>query len=316
MTTGSHRTPRDSGRTLVAVLTWKGEAVTRRCLDSLRGTSQWPNDVVIVDNASGTGEGDRLAHDYGVASVTTERNGGVAGGYNAAIARACVEGYEHVLLLNNDVRILRGDAVRVLSVAMHPGVAAVGPIVEEDSGLWSAGGRLRLALGHATHRKEPAGPEPYVADWIDGAAMLVSVDAARAIGGFADDYFLYWEETDWCTRARQSGWQILVEPRVRIFHERGATIPGIQTRRYALRNSLLFVRRNARGWRTVTASFLWLIVRVPVFLLRVGQSHGARAALAGAADAILWHAGDVRRRGFVPKTDATSPCPHARAARS
>jgi GT2 family glycosyltransferase len=294
----------------VAVLTWRGEATTRVCLESLRILAEWPGDVVVVDNDSGTGEGQRLAEEFGVAHVTTDRNGGVAGGYNAAIEWACGRGYDRILLLNNDTRVDDPGVVERLSAALTEGVAAVGPTVKEADGrIWSAGGRLIGPLGHSTHAISPSGGAPYEVDWIDGSAMLVSLAAVRAVGGLSEDFFLYWEETDWCARARRAGLRIVVAPDAVVIHARGGTIPALTTREYALRNSLLFVRRNVRGWRAATAAAFWLFVRVPVFVVRVTRAHGLRAAAAGLRDAVGWHARSVRRQGWSLDADGPSTCP-------
>jgi GT2 family glycosyltransferase len=294
----------------VAILTWRGEAASRQCLESVRALAPAPAAVAIVDNDSGTGEGIRLAAEFGVEALTLPANGGVAGGYNAAISWARDRSRSHVLLLNNDVLIRQTDLLgRFAGALTAPRIAAVGPVIQEaDGSIWSAGGRMWRAVGHASRRRNPSASTAYDVDWIDGSAMLMSVDACCATGGLAQDYFLYWEETDWCTRARRAGYRVVVEPSAVITHQRGGTVPALTTRRYALRNSLLFVRRNLRGWRALTATAFWLVVRVPVFVVRVSRAHGPRAAAAGLRDAIAWHARDTRRRGWSLEADGPEMC--------
>lgn len=208
--------PEAGRRAAVAVLTWRGEETTRGCLESLRLLPGWPADVLVVDNASGTDGGERLAAALGVAHVTTDHNGGVASGYNAALAWAFARGYAHVLLLNNDVRIREPGTLQRLLEAAGPRAAAVGPVVRDDDGaVDSAGGRLGRWTGRSWHCRVVAGDRPYAVPWVDGSAMLVSLAAACEIGGFAEDFFLYWEETDWCARAREAGWRSWCSPRPR-----------------------------------------------------------------------------------------------------
>lgn len=288
-----------SDNTLIAVLTWNGAAVTRRCLDTLRTLPAWPHRVVLVDNASGTGEGEDLGLEYGIAHLTTERNAGVAGGYNAAIGWACGRSYSHVLLLNNDTLIGDAHFVERLMSATGDRVAAVGPVVRSPDGpTSSAGGRLASAIGHAWHRRAPVGTRPFDVDWIDGSSMLISIDAIRDVGGFSEDYFLYWEEVDWCTRAKRRGWRIRVQPAAHIVHTGGATIPTLLTRRMALRNCVLFARRNSRGLPHLGSLAWWAVARVPVFLLRFARLAGARAAIREVRRAIAWNATDARTRGW------------------
>jgi GT2 family glycosyltransferase len=297
--------PSDPDQVAVGVLTWRGEASTRRCLTTLLALGSIPAaDIVVVDNDSGTGEGDRLAAEFGVAALTMPANGGVAYGYNAAIRWARERGRGHVLLLNNDVVVSQPDLIDRMVEAGGPRIAAVGTLIEDRDGtVWSAGGFLKRWLGHAGRARDPRRDEPYDVDWLDGSAVLVSVAAACEIGGLAEDFFLYWEEVDWCTRARRAGWRCVLQPRARITHERGASATGRQTRYYALRNSLLFQRRNASAAQLVTGLGAWVFGRLPVFVVRrIVEGASPREALSDARSAVVWHLRDAaaKRAWRVP----------------
>ena len=120
----------------IGILTWRGYDATRDCLNSLRILSQWPIPTVVVDNHSGTGEGARLAEEFGapVEALTLPTNGGVPLGYNAAIRWASARGASHVLLLNNDVLATDPDMISELLRAAGDDVAATGPIVCDSDG--------------------------------------------------------------------------------------------------------------------------------------------------------------------------------------
>jgi len=265
---------------------------------------------VVVDNGSGTGEGERLAAEFQIAAVTLPENGGVPAGYNAAIRWARDQGASHVLLCNNDLEFPDPQLVSRLARLAATNVAAIGPIVRNDDGsIWNAGGRFRRWLGHAQRTRKPWDAAPYEVDWLDGSCLLVSIDAICRIGGLAPEFFLYWEETDWSVRARRTGSRLLVDPGASVTHVGWASGSARQTRRYSLRNSLLFVRRNVGGVAGVTASFAWLFGRLPVFLvrrLREGAALGEIAADVGWA--IGWHVRDVVRRGWRRPADGPDLC--------
>ncbi len=85
----------------------------------------WTGRTLVIDNGSQTGEGERLAAEFGVASVTLPENGGVAVGYNAAISWAQEQGASHVLLSNNDLTFTDPDlATQLLAHAadVHVGL--------------------------------------------------------------------------------------------------------------------------------------------------------------------------------------------------
>ena len=286
---------------MIAVLTWRNEAATRQCLESLRNAAEFPDRIVVVDNGSGTGEGVRLAAEFGVAEVTLPENGGVPAGYNAGLTWARQQGASHVLLSNNDLEFVNPQLVSRLAGAAGAGIAAVGPLVRNgDGSVWNAGGRMRRWLGHASRTSIPWAASPYEVDWLDGSCVLVSIEAVCRVGGLEPEFFLYWEEADWCERARAAGFRLLVDPGTAVVHAGWGSGTARQTRRYALRNSLLFLRRNVRGLPAITSAALWLFGRLPAFLLRraVRERAGLRGPLADAGWAIGWHARDIARRGW------------------
>lgn len=285
----------------IAILTWRGYDVTHACLDGLRSLAGWPAPTVVVDNDSGTGEGERLAREFGhpVEAVTRNINDGVPGGYNAGLSWAAGRGVSHVLLLNNDVRIVDPAMLKHLLEAAGPDVAAVGPIVRDrDGSIFSAGGQLDMRRGRWDHRKRPLRSEaPYEVEWLDGPALLVSIDAARAIGGLAPEYFMYAEELDWCVRARRAGYRCVVQPATSIIHERSTLTPSSAVRYLMFRNSTLFMRRNGTPLEILGALAWQLFWRAPGLVVRSRRDGtGVLTAFRIILRSLSWNLGDAARR--------------------
>src|SRR5207245_6517210 len=130
----------------------------------------------------------------------------------------------------------------------------------------SAGGRLQgrtARAGHIESDDVAVRPHPYEVAWLDGACLLMSVAAAREIGGLAEDYFLYWEEVDWCVRARRRGFRCVVQPATSIVHLGSATVARPEQLRYWMRNKLLFMRRNGRRLDNLTTDVSFVVRTVP-----------------------------------------------------
>lgn len=251
---------------VIGVLTWRGYDVTRACLASLRSLNEWPVATLVVDAASGTNEGARLAAEFGppVEALELRENGGVPAGYNAAIRWAAEQGADLVLLLNNDTVITDPAMLTRLAAAVEDDVAVVGPIVREETGeIFSAGGFMDWRRGHGYHRLRPLRTDrPYPAKWLDGPCLLVSVAAALRIGGLWPDYFMYWEELDWCVRAGRLGFRCVIEPRTSIVHAR-STRASMRVRQLMLRNGILFMRRHGSISQNLT-SLAWVgLYRAP-----------------------------------------------------
>lgn len=308
------RHPAVPGGVGIGVLTWRGYEQTRRCLESLTRLVDWPVDVVVVDNASGTGEGELLAAEFGesVSAVTLDVNGGVSTGYNAAIRWASRAGKDFVLLLNNDTEITDPALLRGLLQAAGEGVAAVGPVVVDGRGtVLSAGGRIHWLSGFCSQKRAVSTKKrgPYEVDWIDGSCMLVAIDAACRIGGLSEQYFLYWEETDWCMRVRRAGYRVLLNPSTTITHRQGGSATKWQFRFFMLRNALLFMRRNGSRFQNITSAVAFALMRVPMFIAHVSATDaGLSAAIRGVRDAVAWNLHDSTRSGWRPPADGPSVC--------
>jgi GT2 family glycosyltransferase len=83
---------------------------------------------------------------------------------------------------------------------------------------------------------------------LTGAAMVTTREVLSKVGAFEPRYFAYYEDTDWCWRARLQGYRLLFDPTVTVRHERGATSGGVLSRRVHFlleRNRLLTLLRNA-----------------------------------------------------------------------
>jgi GT2 family glycosyltransferase len=285
----------------------RGYDTTRRCLESLRSVRGWPFPTLVVDNASGTGEGERLAAEFGapVVSITRLVDDGVPGGYNAALSWSASIGASHILLMNNDTIVKDPEILeRLLAAAAEPRVAAVAPLtVDGEGSIFSAGGTLDWVRGRSGHRKTALfESDPYDADWLDGPALLVSVDAARVVGGLAPEYFMYWEDVDWCIRARRAGFRCLIEPSTSITHLGGGS-PSRQAIRQGRRNAILFMRRNGGWMDNVTSLAYFLTVgALRTFVGSCFAGHGIGVGIAATASGVAWNVRDALsvRRWRVP----------------
>lgn len=290
------------GQIVIGVLTWNGHDLARACLESLRSLDEWPVPVVVVDNGSREPEGQRLAEAFGppVTSIRLASNAAVAGGYNAAIRWAAEHGATHVLLLNNDTLVRDTGLLSKLVSAAGAGVAAAGPIMlTADGRPYSAGGQLDWTTGQPNHAPDPVVLDrPYPVEWLDGPCMLLSLEAVRRIGGLDPVFVSYWEDVDWCVRARHAGFQCVVEPRASIVHLGGGTIGAAEAHSYHLRNGLLFMRRNGTLLNNLTTVANYLLRRGPALIVGRNRLHGrSQVSVRSVFSALIWNVRDASRRG-------------------
>jgi len=208
--------------------------------------------VVVVDNASPDGDGDRLAAGLAaagfgedVALIRSPVNGGFSAGNNLGFAalRALDWTPEAVLLLNPDAEVLPGALAEMLAVMdAQPRAGIVGARLRNpDGSTWSAAfnfpgvfSEFAAATGLGfLERRRPILVEhaaPARVDWASGAALMLRQEALAAIGDMDEGYFLYFEEIDHMLRARRMGWETWTAPAALIAHDPGGATGMVDSR--------------------------------------------------------------------------------------
>jgi GT2 family glycosyltransferase len=134
-----------------------------------------------------------------------------------------------VLLLTPDARMPDDVAAALFDeLAADARTGAVGPVIvyrDEPHGRIGAGGSIDPSSARIRLLPRIASPTPYDADWIEGCCVMLRPEAMRAVAGFDEEYFLYYEEIDLCERLRRAGWRVRVVPSVRVRHPKGAGQP-------------------------------------------------------------------------------------------
>jgi N-acetylglucosaminyl-diphospho-decaprenol L-rhamnosyltransferase len=228
----------------IAIVTYRSADLTIDCLASIEAERSTPGvdiRVIVVDNASGDA---RLIAEaiekHGwwswVTLITAPKNGGFAYGNNLALQHAKAGGAPRYLHLLNPDTVVRTGAVGALVrfLEAHPDVGIVGSSFEHlDGSDWPIAFRFPsllsefevwLQFGLATRIlrrwvvSRTMAPVAQPIDWLPGASMMIRWSVFDRIGGFDETYFLYFEETDFCLRAKRAGIPTWYVPDSRVMH--------------------------------------------------------------------------------------------------
>lgn len=272
-------------------------------LRAVAGQDLTPAATVVVDNS---GDYEPAAEDVrglrGFTHLRPATNDGYAAAVNAGVA-ALPPDVEAVLVLTHET-ILQADTLSGLVDALTAdrSLGAVGPLIAYRSRpqqVFSAGGHLRPFTWDTDHVGEGdplelwlGGPTRYRA-WMDGSVILFRAEALQAVGPLREEYFLYFEELDWCIRANRAGWRTGTVLGVLAWQE-----PGGFTLYLKLRNGL-YMRRRLGG---NALALRWVLRRLAAFtrdaLLRGASVADAREVARGIRDGLRSTMGPPRpRRG-------------------
>ena len=242
--------------------------------------------------------------------MRADHNGGYALGNNIGIAQTLGQDFEFVWVVNPDIVMGEGALDALTDSAIeNPNCNLFGStIYAGGSGgkIWSAGGRLSFENGlDASHlyggmTKNALPESAYPADYITGASLFCRSSLFERMGLIPEDYFLYFEETEWCLRLRAAGEEILVEPRAELTHfkqSESGSLPSPYYFYYYIRNALVFTQRNGGDAYEKTLVALRNNFISPWLEKIEKRSLGKLECYQRIAEHALKDA-DVRRRGF------------------
>lgn len=216
----------------IILVNWNGFAYTKACLESLQKVKEPDFQVIVVDNASTEPEGQQLKEHFPkLLLISNSENLGFAGGNNVGIRYALAQGFDQILLLNNDT-LVDPYFLKPLQTELHASnYGAVQPLIcfaQDPKRLWSAGGKWNSLLGRAITLGDRVPlanytpPKDLELDWATGCCLLLSKEAILAAGMLDEDYFAYFEDVEWSLRIRKSGFKIGLSENSIIYHEAGA----------------------------------------------------------------------------------------------
>ena len=283
----------------VIVVTYNSREFIGECLSSLYAEPIAGDlEVLVVDNDSHDGTADFIRGAFPQATlIESGANLGFAAGNNLAFKKA---GGDYLLLLNPDTRLIAGAIGKLVEfISQKPSCGICGGRLNSEEGtllpsarrfpnvfykLWMLSGladrfpesRIFGAYGYTYLDHE----QPIEADWVPGTFTIYRRDMLEQIGMFDERFFLYYEETDLCLRARQAGWQVFYNPQAAITHLEGACsktrddlafeTTGAWISKFRMRSEVLFFRKN-RGLFSLLANMglevVWHMLRWTINLI-------------------------------------------------
>lgn len=292
---------------LVILLNWNGTADTLECLESLRRSPLSHFDVVIVENGSREEEVRRLKDALkGEVLLESKENLGFAGGNNLALRYGLGRGYRYFFLLNNDTHI-GTDCLFRLKEAAHsdPQIGIVGAVnyyAADPGRVWYSGGRLDWRTGQPvdeTAEADDLSPFPLLreVDDVSGSSLFVKREVLEKVGLLEPKYFAYYEETEWCLKAKRAGYKVVACLAAKVWHKVSRTLPPPGVQYMMTRNRCLFMLRNAP--KAALVAFLYRELREGISLwLKRSRLDGIQYARLAAYQDVLrrrWGKGQMER---------------------
>jgi len=275
------------------------------------GAAEAGVELILVDNGSTEDHETAYKAAYpGLIYIRSAINLGFAGGNNLGIKAATGE---YLLLLNNDTEI-PGKLLETMvsEFEQHPEIGILSPLIlyHEKPEMIQYAGFTRM--NYLTCRNEGIGSMAqdqgqYNSDsretgYCHGAAMMCRKADLKEVGLMAENYFLYYEELDWCEQFKKAGKKIWFTGKTRIYHKESMSVgkeSKIKTY-FMTRNRMLFIRRNTSWATTLLFSIYYLFIACPKQIL-VYWRKGRKDLIKWVIKAISWnltHSRNSSKLGF------------------
>lgn len=310
----------------IVIVNWNVKDLLRQCLLSLlvacRSAPHLAAEIIVVDSASSDGSPAMVRAEFPqVCLIAGEQNLGYAGGNNtgAAAARG-----RYIFLLNPDTVVLAETLARLVEyMDAHPSVGALGPqLLWPDGAVQSSRRRFpspgslfwestllgqwfpRNRYAQQYHLVDQPADRPQRVDWVVGAALMIRREAWLQVGPLDETFFMYFEETDWCRRNAQAGWETHYLPAAQVIHYEGKSseqVVAARTLRFQ-RSKLRYTHKYlGPGWAMGLRLFLWATFAFQwteeSLKWLVGHRRTLRRERMAAYGQVLRGLGDVKREG-------------------
>lgn len=221
----------------IVIILYNAEEVIERCLRSvIDHTSDTEREVILIDNASPDRSAEIASKILPNVRLIRTPNRGFGHANNVGAAHAQ---HEYLFFLNADAYFVEPILSRIAGrFGRDRAIAAVGPMLEYPDGRFQLSAGSEATFMHEfrdrqLYRSETRRNEEFreaarrsgerAMGFLTGAALCVSADAFRSIGGFDEGFFLYFEDKDICVRLRREGYRCLYDPHVVLRHEKNGS---------------------------------------------------------------------------------------------
>ncbi|MFH1456761.1 MAG: glycosyltransferase family 2 protein [Patescibacteria group bacterium] len=220
----------------IIIVNYNGQEFLSDCLESVLKSDYPSYEVILVDNNSSDESVNIVKNKFPqIKIIINKKNLGFAKANNIGIKQ--VSG-DAIFLLNNDT-IIHKDLVKILSNELFSSeqIGMVGPKIyflekgkkpDNQKTIWFAGGKINWQKATSWHIAKNQDDNNYIdekkeVDFITGCALMIKKEVINKIGLLDEKFFAYYEDADWCLRAKKAGYKIIYIPFGGVWHIKSAT---------------------------------------------------------------------------------------------
>lgn len=259
----------------IIIINWKKYDFTYKCIESVLNSSFKNFKIILIDNESQNDFSDEINNSDKIHIIKNKNNEGFARANNQGIKYSLKNGFDYVLLLNNDA-VIKNDLIDLLikySNTLNQKI--IQPLILNYDGtkIWNAGGTINNFFGtFQTHKKGESFKNFKInrnlTEWFTGCCVLIKSEVFNDIGYFDERFFAYYEDVDFSIRLKKMGYSIALMTDSYLQHYESASSKSINKSEGNLspyvhylniRNHILLLKKHSKSFNTIGVSFYQLI---------------------------------------------------------
>lgn len=264
----------------VLILNWNSDFDTIECVSSVKKYVQ-SNDILVVDNKSTDDSYANIKKIHpDINYIQATDNNGYAAGNNIGLRHFFQIGYDYVLILNNDTRLVCNIAINNIVNCNYNDIGIFGLRLQEISDAhihkyrfttYDFFGILFKLISKKISIKNYNNFS--CVNRVSGAALIIEKNFYNEVGGMNENYFLYCEEIDYCFKAYMSGWYVVYDNsnKISVIHNRKSNNIRPYVFYYTFRNMILFCKFNFKLYNRYAALILCYIAQLKIIIKLISK---------------------------------------------
>ena len=288
----------------VIIINWKKYDFTSKCIDSVINSSFKNFKIILIDNEYQKSMSDQLKKSKKIHLIRNKKNEGFARANNQGIKYSIKNGFDYMLLLNNDTLIKNDLLDSLIRQSNTLNQTIIQPLILNYNGtkIWNAGGTINYFLGTFQTLKKGVSFKNFkinreYTDWFTGCCVLIKTDVFKDIGYFDERFFAYYEDVDFSIRLKKMGYSVALMTDSHLQHYESASSKSINKSEGKLspyvhylniRNHILLLKKHSNSFNVIGVLIYQLIKIVSYltyFLIRF-RFNKFKMVLKGFIDAI------------------------------
>jgi len=266
----------------IIIVNWNGINDSIECLESLKKLTYKNYKIILIDNGSIDNQADKLIKRFPyVKLIKNIVNTGFCFANNQGIKFALKNKADYILLLNNDTTVASNFLDILIDYAeKHSTVGILSPKINyyyNPDTVWAMGGKMYKFLGIGINIGKGHKSTQYTniiePDFASGCALLVRHEVITRVGMLDLKYFAYYEDADFCYRAKKIGYKISTIPQSIVWHKKSASA-GLKGKNkfsplqcyYQTRNTIVFAKKHLSFYEKIPLVIFTILIRFPYMI--------------------------------------------------